>query len=210
MRGTLMGTPRHIDWESVQSAFAFALAEHGDQARKGTDIPYVSHLWAVASLVLEHGGQTDDVIAALLHDTAEDQGGQETLARVGAAFGAHVAAMVAGLSDALPAKGEEKPPWRERKEGYVRGVIDEPVDVLRVSAADKLHNLRAMTADFRSVGPALWERFNEKDPLAHLWYLDALTSAYEARSSEDAGLAGLARELRAGVTELTHLVQQAS
>lgn len=201
-----MHTPRPIDWDTVQSAFAFALAEHGDQARKSTDIPYMSHLWGVASLVLEHDGQTDDVVAALLHDTAEDQGGLETLARVEGQFGAHVASMVRALSDALPAKGEEKPPWRERKEAYVAGVADEPVDVLRVSAADKLHNLRAMTADFRSVGPELWERFNEKDPRAHLWYLDALTSAYEARAAEDAGLAGLARELRAGVTELTHLV----
>lgn len=205
-----MSAPRQIDWESVQSAFAFALDEHGDQARKGTDIPYMSHLWGVASLVLEHGGQTADVIAALLHDTAEDQGGVETLARVEAEFGAHVAGMVRALSDALPAKGEEKPPWRERKEAYVRGVGDEPMDVLRVSAADKLHNLRAMTADVRSVGPALWERFNEKDPQSHLWYLDALTRAYEARASEDAGLAGLARELRAGVTELARLVDESS
>lgn len=179
-----MGTPRHIDWESVQSAFAIALAEHGDQARKGSDIPYMSHLWGVASLVLEHGGQTDDVCAALLHDTAEDQGGEETLARVKAQFGEHVADMVRGLSDALPAKGEDKPPWRARKEAYVRGVVDEPIDVLRVSAADKLHNLRAMTTDLRAVGPELWDRFNEKNLKSHLWYLEALTSAYEARAAE--------------------------
>ena len=124
----------------------------------------MAHLWGVASLVLEAGGATDDVVAALLHDTAEDQGGRETLARIETAFGAHVASMVEGLSDALPAKGEEKPPWDERKQAYVDHVADQPIDVLRVSAADKLPNLRSMIADHRAQGPALWERFNQKDP----------------------------------------------
>lgn len=202
-----MSTPRHIDWATVQSAFAFALAEHGDQARKGSDIPYMAHLWGVSALVLEHGGSTEDVVAALLHDTAEDQGGAETLARVEEAFGPRVAAMVRGLSDALPAKGEEKPPWEQRKQRYVSHLGDEPVDVLRVSAADKLNNLRAMITDLRAVGPQLWDRFNQKDPQRHLWYFDALTSVYESRAADDTGLAGLARELRAGVTELTLLVQ---
>ena len=203
-----MTTPRPIDWARVRSATDFALAEHGDQARKGTDIPYMSHLWGVASLVLEHGGSTDDVVAALLHDTAEDQGGEETLARIEADFGAPVARMVRGLSDALPAKGEEKPPWEERKQSYVAHLGEEPVDVLRVSAADKLHNLRTMIADLRTTGPTFWERFNQPDPGRHVWYLDALTSVYEARAADDAGLAGLARELRAGVTELTRIVQE--
>lgn len=205
-----MTAPRHIDWATVQSAFAFALAEHGDQARKGTDIPYMSHLWGVASLVLEHGGETDDVVAALLHDTAEDQGGAETLARVETQFGPTVAGMVRALSDALPAKGEEKPPWEARKQTYVAGVGQEPVNVLRVSAADKLHNMRSMIADLRSVGPSLWDRFNQKDPQQHIWYLSALTDAYEGRASEDEGLAGLARELRAGVAELSRLVDESN
>ena len=142
-----MTAPRHIDWDTVQSAFTFALGEHGDQARKGTDIPYMAHLWGVAALVLEHGGRTEHVVAALLHDTAEDQGGEETLARVEAAFGAEVAGIVRALSDAMPAAGEEKPPWHERKRAYVASLGDEPVDVLLVSAADKLNNLRATIAD---------------------------------------------------------------
>lgn len=201
-----MTQPREIDWSTVKAAFDFALDEHVDQARKGTDIPYMAHLWGVASLVLEAGGATDDVVAALLHDTAEDQGGRETLARIETAFGAHVASMVEGLSDALPAKGEAKPPWDERKQAYVDHVADQPIDVLRVSAADKLQNLRSMIADHRAQGSALWERFNQKDPHRHLWYLGALTSAYESRAGEGTGLDGLAAELRAGLVELERLV----
>lgn len=202
-----MTQPREIDWSTVKAAFDFALDEHFGQARKGTDIPYMSHLWGVASLVLEHGGGTDDVVAALLHDAAEDQGGRETLARIETLFGQRVAGMVEGLSDALPAKGEEKPPWEERKRAYVDHVAAEPVDVLRVSAADKLQNLRAMIADHRAQGPSLWERFNQPDPQRHLWYLGALTAAYESRAGEDTGLDGLAAELRAGLQELRRLVE---
>lgn len=202
-----MSHPRPIDWDTVRDAFDVALAEHADQARKGTDIPYVAHLWGVASLVLEHGGQTDDVVAALLHDTAEDQGGRETLAKVSEQFGPRVAGMVEALSDALPAKGETKPPWDARKEAYLATLAGKPVDVLVVSAADKLQNLRATVEDVRAQGDAVWERFNQKDPQRHLWYYDALTSTYEARAAESEGLAGLARELRAAVTELRRLVE---
>ncbi len=205
-----MTAPRHIDWRTVQDAFDFALAEHGDQARKGTDTPYMAHLWGTASLVLEAGGGTDDVVAALLHDTAEDQGGEETLARVEEQFGAHVAGMVRGLSDALPAHGEEKPPWDERKESYVAHLGEEPVAVLRISAADKLYNLRSMISDVRTHGSALWERFNQKDPQRHLWYFDALAAVYESRAGDEPGLAALARELRAAHGELSRLVAETS
>lgn len=157
-----MNQPREIDWPTVKAAFDVALDEHVEQARKGTDIPYMAHLWGVASLVLEAGGGTDEVVATLLHDIAEDQVGQETLDRIETLFGGHVACMVAGLSDALPAKGEEKPPWEERKQSYVDHVADEPIDVLRVSAADKLQNLRSMIADHRAQGASLWQRLTRR------------------------------------------------
>ena len=55
-------------------ALELAMNLHHDQKRKGTDIPYITHLWAVASIVGENGGTEDQVIAALLHDSIEDQG----------------------------------------------------------------------------------------------------------------------------------------
>ena len=48
---------------------------HRGQVRKGTAIPYISHLYAVAALVLEWGGDEDAAIAALLHDAVEDCAG---------------------------------------------------------------------------------------------------------------------------------------
>jgi (p)ppGpp synthase/HD superfamily hydrolase len=65
--------------ERFDDAFRFAHQLHRDQRRKGTSIPYVSHLMTVSALVVEHGGDENQAIAALLHDAAEDQGGVQTL-----------------------------------------------------------------------------------------------------------------------------------
>src|SRR6185503_9823772 len=127
--------------QRFESALVFAARLHGRQLRKGTCVPYVSHLLAVASLVLEDGGDEDEAIAALLHDAVEDQGGLPTLDRIRAEFGARVADIVLGCTDAdsLP-----KPPWRERKERHLSHLRTAPDGVRRVSAADTLHNARAI------------------------------------------------------------------
>jgi (p)ppGpp synthase/HD superfamily hydrolase len=205
-----MSTPRPIDWDRVRSAFDFALAEHCDQARKSTDIPYMAHLLGVTAYVLEFGGHTDETVAALLHDTVEDQGGPETLSRVEGEFGPETARFVLALSDSYKGRGQEKDPWLERKTAYLEHLPDNPVPVLLVSAADKLHNLRATLADLRAEGPSFWERFTESDPHRQLWYYTSLADIYTARASEDAGLAGLARELQVAVAELKRLIGAAS
>jgi (p)ppGpp synthase/HD superfamily hydrolase len=73
-------------------------------------------------------------------------------------------------------------PWRDRKEAYLQRLAgeDDP-DVLLVSACDKLHNARAIVADLRAVGPALWDRFTQADPAAQLWYYQSLASCYQGR-----------------------------
>ena len=135
-------------------AVAFAVELHREQPRKGTGVPYVSHLFSVAALVLEHGGTEEQAIAALLHDAVEDQGGKPTAEVIRARFGDSVADIVEGCTDT---DVSPKPPWRERKEAYVARVRREPVHVRLVSAADKLHNARTMVTDLRIHGPALLE-----------------------------------------------------
>lgn len=98
------------------AAFEFARAAHSRQVRKGSGTPYLAHLMSVAALVLEHGGDEETAIAALLHDVAEDQGGEEALAEIERRFGGRVAAIVAECSDTFETP---KPPWRERKEAYL-------------------------------------------------------------------------------------------
>ncbi|MDQ3481576.1 MAG: HD domain-containing protein, partial [Actinomycetota bacterium] len=108
----------------VGDALTLAARLHRDQPRKGTTIPYVSHLVAVAALVMEDGGDEDEVIAALLHDAVEDQGGAATAEVIRKQFGDRVADVVVECSDAAPEEAHEKLPWHERKRHHLAGVAD--------------------------------------------------------------------------------------
>ena len=167
----------HDDFES---ALSFATRLHAPQFRKETDIPYISHLIGVAGLVLENGGKRDEAIAALLHDSVEDQGkhfpgGVAALRReIDAQFGGNVLDIVEACTDA---DEDPKPPWRERKEAYIVH-LDSVSDSARlVSCADKLHNARAIVSDLRVLGEALWNRFNGGRE-GTLWYYRALTDTF--------------------------------
>jgi Domain of unknown function (DUF6946)/HD domain len=156
-------------------AFALARELHAAQVRKGTKIPYISHLMGVAALVLEDGGDEDEAIAALLHDAVEDQGGQPTLRRIRQLFGERVAQIVDACSDT---DVTPKPPWRESKEPYITHLRDPelPDGALRVSLADKLHNARAILFDLRA-GRDVFGRFSAGRADQH-WYYDALANTF--------------------------------
>lgn len=159
---------------------AYAIELHRSQFRKATSTPYVAHLFAVCSLVLEDAGNEDEAIAALLHDGPEDQGGEPVLDEIRARFGSDVAQIVAGLSDAMPSPGEAKAPWRERKERYLRDLEDASPSVLRISLADKVHNARSILADLQADGEAVWDRFNA-GRAEQAWYYTALLAIFERR-----------------------------
>lgn len=178
-------------------ALIYAADLHRGQVRKGTDTPYVSHLLAVCSLVLEHGGSEDEAIAALLHDGPEDQGGEATLTAIREHFGANVANIVAGCSDTLE---QEKPDWGTRKRAYVEHIKTAPPPVMLVSLCDKLHNARTILADYRVRGESLWERFRAKAD-GTMWYYVALVDVFR-----DAGAcAALVDELDRTIAELKRL-----
>jgi HD domain len=179
-------------------ALALACELHRSQARKGTQIPYVSHLLAVASLALEYGATEDEAIAAVLHDAVEDQGGAPTARVIENKFGKRVADIVRACSDTdvVP-----KPPWRERKEAYIAHVRDASASVRLVSACDKLHNARAILADYREHGESLWERFSGGRD-GTLWYYRELIDAFSAN-----GRSRLVDELDRVVTELEVLAR---
>lgn len=159
------------------AAMAMAATAHEDQVRKGTAIPYVSHVLAVCAIVLENGGDEDEAIAALLHDAVEDGGGRPTLERIRTEFGPRVAMIVDGCTDAYVTP---KPPWADRKRAYLEDLESADDSVVLVSAADKLHNAWAILSDYRAVGPALWDRFSAS-PEETVGYYVALASIYGRR-----------------------------
>jgi len=171
------------DFDLVMRASSYAAEAHRDDLRKATTVPYLSHLWSVAALVMEHGGDDEQVAAALLHDVAEDHGGAARIADLAEQFGSEVARLVEALSDSLADTdaGESKAPWRERKQAYLTHLLGADERVALVSACDKLHNARAIEADLRSVEPALWERFTVTDPADHVWYYSSLHAALEPK-----------------------------
>ena len=183
----------------LQRAFRYAAERHAGQARKQTAVPYLSHLMAVASLVLEAGGDEDMAIAALLHDVVEDCGGMPRLREVRKLFGRRVAHIVEGCTDSF---GEPKAEWIERKKDYLREVTQADAETRLVSASDKLHNVRTILADYRNDGEAMWERFSGKKE-GTLWYYRALSDEYQRR-----GANRNTRELEIAVAELETLMRK--
>jgi (p)ppGpp synthase/HD superfamily hydrolase len=160
-------------------ALGYAARIHATQTRKASEIPYLGHLLSVAGLVIEADGSETQAIAALLHDAAEDQGGEQTLAEIRQKFGEGVASIVAECSDTFET---QKPPWRERKERYVDHLRVASDDAVLVSLADKLDNARAILRDFRALGDEVWQRFSVQDPELHLWYYRSLLDVFAQRS----------------------------
>jgi (p)ppGpp synthase/HD superfamily hydrolase len=171
----------------------YAARLHATQLRKGTTRPYVAHLLGVASLVLTYGGDEDAAIAALLHDAVEDQGGKPQLQKIRSTFGARVARIVEGCTDADTVP---KPPWRERKEKYLRHLRVANSSVRLISAADKLYNAQETLMDARELGDAIWERFHatKQDTL---WYYREVIEILKRK-----GPRALAGELERVVEEL--------
>ena len=190
--------PPHLG-PRLQRAFRYAAEKHAGQTRKQSAVPYLSHLMAVASLVLEAGGDEDLAIAGLLHDVVEDGGGMPRLHEVRKQFGPRVAKIVEGCTDSF---GEPKPEWVERKKDYLREVKHVGVETRLVSASDKLHNVRTILADYRQHGEAIWTRFSGKKE-GTLWYYRALSDEYQRRSPNR-----ITAELEIAVAELERAVSK--
>jgi (p)ppGpp synthase/HD superfamily hydrolase len=186
-------------------AFQLAAQLHQTQQRKGTKVPYLSHLMAVSSLVLEYSGTEDEAIAGLLHDAVEDQGGQATLQTIREQFGDAVAEIVWAVSDT---DVQPKPAWKVRKEIYIAHAREATSSARLVSACDKLHNLRSILRDYLEQGEGQWARFVPEAPtLAEkrdmvIWYYSQLTQVYL-----EVGPAQVGRELKRTLEALLEATQ---
>ncbi len=175
-----------------RDAVSLALELHRGHTRKGKAVPYMAHLLSVCALVLEHLGDEDTAIAALLHDAAEDCGGEATLARIEAGFGSRVAGLVRECSDSL---GSPRPPWRRRKEAYLAGIPRMSREARLVSLCDKVHNARCLVWDLqvaRGAGDEVFGRFSGGAEGVR-WYYSELLRVYTGLG--DPRLSGLVREL---------------
>lgn len=171
-------------------AVDYARIAHASQVRKGSQIPYLYHLLGVASLVIEFGGNEDQAIAALLHDTVEDCGAEHEH-QIRAEFGDTVADIVMDCTDgtaeckASHADAESRRrDWTLRKQTYLSHLAEASEDTLLVSACDKLHNARAIVQDLESpdVGIKVFERF-KPGKAGTLAYYESLARTFIARGA---------------------------
>jgi (p)ppGpp synthase/HD superfamily hydrolase len=179
-----------------EDALLYATRLHAQQKRKVSGNPYIAHLLSVAALVLEDGGTEEEAIAALLHDAIEDQGGDPTRQEIRRRFGDKVTEIVNGCTDAetLP-----KPPWQERKEKFIASLATASPQVLRVTTADKLDNVRSLLMFYGQFGPSVWENFKGKRD-GTIWYYEQVTKVLRARSNR-----AMVQALEKAVEELKFL-----
>ena len=163
-------------------ALLYATHVHGGQVRKKTTIPYVAHLLAVSATVLEYGGDEDQAIAGLLHDAAEDQGGERRLDDIRNRFGERVADVVRDCSDNLAdtAAGQPKEDWQVRKERYLQHLHEMDEDSRLISLSDKVHNARSILRDLRKeeIGELVWQRFSQPRERT-IWYYEELAKTFK-------------------------------
>ena len=178
----------------LDKAVAFAATAHRGQVRKGTNIPYISHPYAVG-LILQGAGCREEVVSAgILHDLLEDT--DVTLEQIRKEFGPVVAAIVEGCSE----PGHNELPWETRKEHTITYLKTAPLEVRLVACADKLHNVRSMLVDYSLVGEELWKRF-KRDREKQEWYYRSLTASLGSKL-DSPELEKVFRKYEASVEEL--------
>ncbi|GJM44346.1 MAG: hypothetical protein DHS20C21_11880 [Gemmatimonadota bacterium] len=182
--------------QSTREAIEWAVALHGDQKRKGSDIPYLFHLLAVASLVADHDGTETEIVAAILHDAIEDAGGSDLASAIRERFGPEVLAIVDACSDA---REIPKPPWRDRKTAFVDSLSGASDSTKLVVAADKIHNATCTIRNLRLRGAEVWSLFRGGRD-GTLWYYDSVLAALRDGWSHP-----VLHELDAAVRELHEL-----
>lgn len=163
--------------ERFRCALDYAAQKHAQQTRKASDIPYLSHLMSVCSIVMDNCNEEDVWIAALLHDAVEDQGGEMTAVEIERLFGARVAELVRGCSEMTAEADAPRPTWLERKVGYLNAMAEKEADVLLISVADKLHNARSVLSEWLRCGDDVYCRFTRGKAGTH-WYYQEMIRAY--------------------------------
>ena len=166
---------KKFDLDKYLEAYVYSYKLHKKQTRKGSNIPYFTHLSSVSNLIIENNGTTTQAIAGLLHDAVEDQGGAKTLAAIKRKFGPKVAKIVDQCSDTTI---KPKPPWKTRKIKYIKDIKNKTQDTLLVSLCDKYHNANCILSDYQKVGEEIWDRFTASKQET-LWYYESLYKEFK-------------------------------
>lgn len=156
----------------LYKAYAYAARAHRGQYRKGTRIPYLTHIITTVSYVMELTDEIEVLQAAILHDTVEDT--DVTLDDLRAVFGERVASLVEAETEnkrhGIPASET----WEIRKREAVEHLKNRGTDVKMIVLADKTANLESVVKEWLHVGDEVWKKFNQTDQKKQQWYFNAI------------------------------------
>lgn len=153
----------------LDNAIRVATRAHQYQKRKGSDMPYIVHPFAVMTIASRATRDEDVLIACLFHDIIEDVPEQYSREQMVAEFGEQVAVIVDGVT-----KDDSIASWRERSDAYLAHLNTASIESVIVSAADKIHNLQSILIDHEEIGEKIWERFNAGKEQQVWWYESVL------------------------------------
>ena len=160
--------------KKIHDAIIFAAKAHEGQRRKGTDIPYITHPFEVAQILMEAGCDETLIIAGLLHDTLEDT--EVTAAEIEEQFGPEVLALVDSDSE------DKSLSWEDRKKHTIEYLRDRAsLEELLLACADKLANMRSIKADYMVLGDKVWDRFH-RGKEQQSWYYSSLIDVFDSLS----------------------------
>ncbi len=162
--------------KKILSAFEYASYAHRHQKRKGSGIPYLSHLISAYEIACGLTKDEDLLIAVLLHDTLEDT--EVTKEQLEQRFGKRVADMVDGDSEDKRRDRPASETWKERKLENIAHVQNGTIEIKIIALSDKLSNLRSIYYDVMDIGDATWSKFNQKDKEQHRWYYSQFLKAF--------------------------------
>lgn len=172
----------------VEKAIVFASKAHEGQKRKGSDIPYISHPFAVGMMLQKEGCGEDVVAAGILHDTLEDT--ETTWDCLKEHFGEKVANLVLAVSEQ-----DKTLSWEERKKETILKLENAPIEEIQIVTADKLHNLQSIKNDLKIYGEGMWARFKRGRNAQH-WYYASITNILMKRKQEFSLIETLADEAK--------------
>ena len=160
----------------IDQAIIFAAMAHKDQTRKSTDIPYITHPFAVGMLLQKAKCSDEVIVAGILHDTLEDT--STTYEELAEQFGSKIAQLVRSASEQ-----DKSLPWEKRKQHTIESLKDANLEEIQVITADKLHNLKSIQDDLVYNGEKLWNRFNRGKQKQH-WYYSSIVKELAPRKKE--------------------------
>lgn len=164
----------------LDEAMRVAATAHSEQKRKGTEIPYIVHPFAVMHIASQVTNDEDVLVASLFHDVLEDVPDKYSKEQMQRAFGARVVSIVEGVT-----KDDTIQDWQGRSDAYLAHLRTADEASVIVSGADKIHNLQSILIDYEQYGDQLWDRFNA-DKERQLWWYGSIHDVLQERLPESA------------------------